>query len=134
MPTIEILGPFSGRPVKVRPEDVGKAVRDEENRIFYVLQRPDGSGYYSAPSRAGGERDIARYDKYLERTSGAKKATKEAEVQHTRAAKKRSDIGKLVKMLIVVALLAALAWYAYTKGWVPGFKPTQPASPPAQNQ
>ena len=123
MPTIEILSPFSGRPVKIRPDDVGTAVHDQEKRIFYVIQRPDGTGYYSAPSKAGGERDIARYDKYLERMSGAKKATKEVEKAHTQSAKKSADTGKLIKLIVVLAVLAAAAWYAYKHHWIPGLGP-----------
>ncbi len=64
MPLI-IHSPFSGKPVKVRDEDVGRAVRDENRRIFYVIQRPDGEGYYGSPTRHGGEKELARYDELV---------------------------------------------------------------------
>src|SRR5690606_29595340 len=62
---IVVHSPFSGRPVKIRDEDVGRAVRDEENRIFYVLERSDGSGHYGAPTRSGNPRDEQRYDELV---------------------------------------------------------------------
>ena len=31
---IVINSPFSGKPVKIRDQDVGRAVKDEEGRIF----------------------------------------------------------------------------------------------------
>ena len=36
--------------LQVREQDIGRAIRDEEKRIFYVVERPDGDGYYAAPT------------------------------------------------------------------------------------
>lgn len=60
---LTIHSPHSGHPVKVRDEDVGRAVRDEMNRIFYVVPRADGSGFYGAVTRKGSPKDEERYDK-----------------------------------------------------------------------
>ncbi len=48
---ITVDSPYSGKPVKVREQDVRRAVRDEEGRIFYVLPRPDGSGFVGSKTR-----------------------------------------------------------------------------------
>ena len=48
---ITVDSPYSGKPVKVREQDVRRAVRDEEGRIFYVLPRPDGSGFFGSKTR-----------------------------------------------------------------------------------
>ena len=48
--------------MKIRDQDIGRAVRDEEDRIFYVVPRASGEGYYAAPTRKGSEKDEQRYD------------------------------------------------------------------------
>ena len=49
--SITVNSPHSGRPVMVRPQDIGRAVRDEEGRIFYVLAKSDGSGHFGSRTR-----------------------------------------------------------------------------------
>ncbi|MBI1372987.1 MAG: hypothetical protein GC159_09525 [Phycisphaera sp.] len=116
---ITIYSPFSGREVKIRDNDLGKAVKDEEGRLFYVLERPDGSGYYAAPTRAGGEKDIASYDRMLEKQNRAKTGSGSAQ-----AAAYVSNVGKkkkggLVKLIIILAIIGGLVW-AYMNGMIPG--------------
>ena len=53
---ITVNSPYSGMPVKVRDQDVRRAVRDEEGRVFYVLPKSDGSGFWGSMTRAGGEK------------------------------------------------------------------------------
>ena len=60
---LTIHSPHSGHPVKVRDEDIGRAVRDEENRIFYVVPRASGEGFYGAITRKGSPKDEERYDR-----------------------------------------------------------------------
>jgi hypothetical protein len=57
---ITVYSPHDGEPVTVRDKDVGRAVRDRENRIFYVLEKSDGGGYYGAMTRRGGEKEEQR--------------------------------------------------------------------------
>jgi hypothetical protein len=98
--SIEVQSPFSGRPVKIRPQDVGKAVRDEEGRIFYVLPKRDGSGYYGAPTRAGGQRDEQRAARYEQRMAEARQvnqARSEAQVHHER---KKARANRWVRLLV----------------------------------
>ncbi len=70
--TITVDSPFTGRPVKIREKDVGRAVTDEDGGIFYVFPKKDGSGYYGAPTRAGGERDEERAARNEARAKGSK--------------------------------------------------------------
>ena len=56
-----VRSPHDGREVKVRDKDVGRSVRDGENRIFYVLERDDGS-HYGSLTRQGGADQEAAYD------------------------------------------------------------------------
>lgn len=107
---ITVLGPFSGRPVKIRDQDVGRAVRDEENRIFYVLERTNGDGYYSAATRAGGQRDERRYDEMVakqNRTRDTGAAIHESAVHDARGKKRASNRGKMV-ILILLLIVGAL--------------------------
>ncbi len=113
---IVILSPYSGRPVKIRDQDIQRAVRDEENRVFYVLPRSDGQGHYSAITRQGGEKDEARYLKIQEKLdlNDAHKQTQATpQAIHNAAGKRRS--GSKGKMVIIgfTLIIAALAWWAY---------------------
>ena len=58
---IVINSPYSGRPIKVRDQDIGRAIRDENGRIFYVVQRRDAGGFYAAPTRHGSVKDEQNY-------------------------------------------------------------------------
>ncbi len=62
---ITVYSPHSGKPVKVRDEDIGRALRDEEGRIFYVITRDDGKGLYASFTRKGSDKDQQRYDKLI---------------------------------------------------------------------
>ena len=48
MPAVTILSPYSGKPVKVREQDLGRAIRDEQGRVFYIVEHPE-HGRYAAP-------------------------------------------------------------------------------------
>jgi hypothetical protein len=129
---ITVLSPFSGNPVKIRDQDLGRAVRDEAGRIFYVLEKPDGSGYYAAPTRAGGPKDFHRYAALESKTSVARDNTREqVEAVHDATGKRRGASGKLL-VVIFLLILAALAW-AVTKGPLKDYFNWQP-NPAPQRQ
>lgn len=108
---ITIYSPYSGRPVQIRDQDVGRAVRDEQNRIFYVLPRADGGGYYAALTRKGGLRDEKRYDDL--RTTAA--STSNDQPTHNAAGRRRRSIrGKLV--IGFLALIVGVLTYLFTFG------------------
>ena len=111
MPII-INGPYSGKPVKLRDQDIGRSVRDEEGRTFYVLPRADGSGFYSSPTRQGSAKEEERYDSMASKTQGLAERVKQ---EHTalhdaRGRGQGSWRGKLVILVLLIAVLA-LAWY-----------------------
>ena len=58
---ITIRSPHNGRPVKVREQDVGRAIRDDEGNIFYVLARSDGQGHYGSRTRQGSPEEEQHY-------------------------------------------------------------------------
>lgn len=142
---ITVLSPFSGNPVKIRDQDLGRAVRDEAGRIFYVLEKPDGGGYYAAPTRAGGPKDLDRYLALESKTDVARDNTREQVAQiHDATGKRRGNSGRLVVIVLLIAL-ALLVW-AVTVGplkdtftWqenpappaeIPVDRPAPPPTPP----
>ena len=114
---ITVLSPYSGRPVKVRDQDIERAVRDEEGRIFYVVARPDGGGYYAAPTRKGTDRDLQRYDelqtKTAEQAGHAAAVREQSAYDATGPGRRLSPLRLLVVMLLLV-MLAAAAYYVVT--------------------
>lgn len=108
---VTVNSPYSGRPVKVRDQDVGRAVRDEDGRIFYVVPRSSGEGFYAAPTRKGSEKDEQRYDEMLEKmekSEGRVKVTSQPPRDATGRKRRRP-----VAMLVILLLIAALAGTAY---------------------
>jgi hypothetical protein len=112
---IVILSPYSGRPVKIRDKDIGRSVRDEENRIFYVVQRTEGQGYYASLTRNGSEKDQKRYDELEQKTATAEdhKHDEMAQTVHNAMGRKRK--GTWARRLIYIAVLGALAYGAWTQ-------------------
>ncbi len=117
--SIEVNSPFNGQPVKIRPQDVGKAVRDSEGRIFYALPKSDGSGYYGAMTKAGGEKDEQRALKAEERSEVARGVSKARSAQEMSSARSSKKSGGMLKLIIVLAILGAAAW-AVTMGPLKG--------------
>jgi len=58
---LTVHSPHSGKPVKVREEDLGRALRDEGGRVFYALETADGQGVYGAVTRKGSPEEETRY-------------------------------------------------------------------------
>lgn len=111
---IEVNSPHSGRPIKVRDQDVGRAVRDQEGRIFYVVLRSNGQGYYGAPTRHGSPKDEQRYLYMQARQQQAQDlAQSSAPVVHDATGRKRAGgrktIGLLIGLLIISALILVFA-------------------------
>ena len=130
---IIVNGPYSGQPVKVRDQDVGRAVKDEEGRVFYVLQKSDGSGYYGAMTRAGGAKDEARALE-LEGKLGQRQQNVHEQVLN-RTGNSGGGMKKIVVLIIVLAILLGAAWAVLMgplKGVIPGTggsSNTTPATP-----
>lgn len=147
MPII-VRSPYSGRPVKVRDQDINRAVRDEQGRVFYVIQRSDGQGYYSAPTRHGSDKDEQHYLE-LEAQAGSLEAEQvdqppePAPVHDATGRRRRSPVRTVVTLILLLLILAALAYSvlvqlgydlpgAESLPFGPEQRPMQPSTPPAQ--
>lgn len=112
---ITVRSPYSGNAVKVRDQDVGRAVKDEEGRIFYVLPRTDGSGHYGALTRAGGTKDEARAIAFEQKEAARQgNVHEQVAIAHDARGKKRSSIrGKLVILVLVVIVVTLLYLFKF---------------------
>lgn len=110
--TITVNSPFTGRPVKVREKDVGRAVTDEDGGIFYVLPKSDGSGYYGAPTRHGGEKDEQRAAGHEARMGRAAGVASRREHMVRAPSRRTGGKGKLILVLLVI-IAAAAAWAVF---------------------
>ena len=130
---ITVNSPYSGRPVKVRDQDVGRAVRDEDGRIFYVVPRASGEGFYAAPTRLGSEKDERRYDDLLDQLERSETLVAEQQQAVRDATGKKRRRPRVLLAVIVLILLAGLAYALVhrqqTGGW-PLVPP--PDTPPAR--
>jgi hypothetical protein len=135
---ITVINPHNGEEMKVRDGDAGRAVKDKEGRIFYVMPKKDGTGYFGALTRAGSDKDEARNAAH-EAKSGAVKENKNAQMgSRPSGGGFFGMIKKLIKLLIVLAVLGGLAWailFGPLKGkipYLPGYQaaPATPAATP----
>ncbi|MEM1212556.1 MAG: FKBP-type peptidyl-prolyl cis-trans isomerase [Planctomycetota bacterium] len=111
---LTIHSPYSGKPVKVRDQDVGRAIRDEEGRIFYVVQRTSGQGVYAAVTRKGSEKDEQRYDALLTKSATARAVGQERSRQQVLdATGKQRGRQRRRLVLVVLVLLGAIAGGAW---------------------
>lgn len=107
MPFI-VNSPYSGRPVKIRDQDIGRSIRDEEGRIFYAVPRSDGGGYYGSPTRHGSEKDEKRYFEMLTKSGRAETTAREQVLAvHDATGKPRPIAARLVALLVVLFLILA---------------------------
>ncbi len=130
MPLI-IHSPHSGEPVKVRDQDLGRAIRDKDGKIFYVVERSDGSGHYAALTRKGSPKDEERYDKLLKKDAQASEHRQQvAQDFHDATGKRRKNPARLVLAVLVAAGLGYGAyWY-----WQQQQSPAAPALPTPTEQ
>ncbi len=110
--TIIVNSPFTGQPVRIREKDVGRAVKDEDGGIFYVLPKEDGSGYYGAPTRAGGKRAEEKAATQESRMSGAGQVAAQREHLKRTPQRRKGGKGKLIFFLFIIAAAAA-AWAVF---------------------
>ena len=108
---IYVNSPHDNNPVKVLEKDIGRAVKDNEGRTFYVLPKSDGSGYFGAFSRADAAKEEADA---LHRESQEQRAAEAAAAPvHVVGHSQRSG-GKMLILLILLALIAGgiYLWYS----------------------
>ena len=111
---IVVPSPHSGQPVKVRDEDVGRAVRDETGRIFYVLPKSDGDGYYGAVTRTGSKPGQPIRPATPSPAQEAVASSPSASVVHdatgTQCRRRFRIVPVLVLLLLLIGLLALVVW------------------------
>ena len=112
---VVVNSPHNGRPVKVRQQDVGRAVRDDEGHIFYVLARSDAEGYVGSLTRGGGAappRPVEGAGKALDQEHAQPDAQEPPDktLPHDATGKRRS---KSPARLVIVILLLTVAVLAY---------------------
>lgn len=139
---ITINSPHSGRPVKIRDEDIGRAVRDQDGRVFYVVIRTSGEGYYAALTRKGSAKDEERYDKLETRIEQVQEQVDtQAQIVHDATGRRRANpLGRLIVLLLLLGVLAVGGYTAYltwgggtAPGWwplpIPSVAPVEPIQP-----
>jgi peptidylprolyl isomerase len=127
-----VHSPHDGQPVKVRDQDLQRAIRDGEGRIFYAVKRSDGQGYYGALTRKGSDKDEQRHLEMLEKMETAREVGKERSAEQIHDATGKSTgpgMMRWVLLLIVAALIAAAAWYLTRPDNSPGAPGTDPGIP-----
>jgi len=127
---ITVNSPYSGRPVKIRDQDVGRAVRDEDGRVFYVVPRSEGQGYYAAPTRHGSPKDEQRYDEMqLKMEQVSEQSHEQQAIVRDATGKKRSPVGRWLFLLILLIALGAGGYYWFVIRPSQQTDPTLPANP-----
>ena len=143
---LTIHSPHSGHPVKIRDEDIGRAVRDEQNKIFYVVPRASGEGYYGAITRKGSAKDEERYDRLAANpaqvaaanTAAAEAASAGPAHDATGGRKRRRPVRRAVLTLLLLGGVAVGAALALDRAgllpesidrWLPELPATDPDSP-----
>lgn len=143
---ITVKSPYSGRPVKVRDQDIGRAIRDEAGRVFYVVPLSEGGGYYAARTRKGSAKEQQAYLQLQEAPQ------QEVPVTEAGTTKDQARAGLVaphdatgkgrgvrpivwVILLILIAVVAYLGYVRYTRGrwlWQPATTTprTQPSDQP----
>lgn len=103
---IIVSSPHSGRPVKVRDQDVGRAVRDEAGRIFYAVPKRDSRGYYGSLTRAGSLAEEQCASPFTEVTEPAQSASTDNATPHDATGQRRpSGARKLTLALLLVIIM-----------------------------
>ncbi|WP_145446947.1 hypothetical protein [Mucisphaera calidilacus] len=120
--SITVRSPHSGVPVTVRTEDVGRALRDESGRVFYVVAKSEGEGHYGSRVRGGSEADEARSAGWDagEALPAVAEGGEGGVVHDARGVQRRSGVGVWVVVLVVVAGLAAGGWWLWRSGVLAG--------------
>ncbi len=112
-----VHSPHDGQEVKVRDQDLQRAIRDSEGRIFYAVKRSDGQGYYGSFTRKGSDKDEQRYLDMLEKTQRAREVGAELSAQQVHDATGKPagpGIMRWILLLVVAALIAAISWYVFS--------------------
>lgn len=132
---IIVHSPHDGQPVKVRDQDLERAIRDGEGRIFYAVKRSDEQGYYGALTRKGSDKDEQRYLDMLEKMQTAREVGKQRSDEQIHDATGKASKSGAMRWIILLALagtIAALMWYLVKTDKIPGLRDALPGRPQHQ--
>ena len=131
---ITVKSPYSGRPVKVREQDIGRAIRDEQGRVFYVVPRSEGDGYYAARTRHGSEKQEQAYLQLEAQPPLEAPVEAGQPAVHDATGRRRPMRPGVILALLVILALIGILWYSwYTGGawpWQSKPAPPQQVAPP----
>lgn len=127
MPPVTLLSPYSGRPVVVREQDLGRAIRDEAGRIFYVVEDAE-HGRYASMTRKGSAKDLERYRALQAGTAPAMNgggaaashasAGSHAQPHDATGIKRRNPVGIALLVLVGVVIGAGAYVFVMHPEWV----------------
>jgi len=108
--------------VIVREQDLGRAIRDEEGRIFYVVEDPD-HGRYAARTRKGSAKDLERYRALQSKLgklddSAAVQASRSAQVYDATGTRRRNPKGILLLLIVLAAVVGGAYVYLMHPEWL----------------
>ncbi len=109
-----VHSPHDGQAVKVRDQDLERAIRDSEGRIFYAVKRSDGQGYYGSFTRKGSDKDEQRCLDMIDKTQRAHDSGAERSAQQIHDATGKPSgpgIMRWVWLLVLAAVIAMVTWY-----------------------
>lgn len=118
MPMI-VHSPYSGRQVKVRDEDVERAIRDPDGKVFYVVERADGKGHYASPTRKGSPKDQQRYDDLLAKIESgefqvpAPETSDKPDVHDATGSKPHVSRSKLMIMILAIIVAIIVIYFQF---------------------
>lgn len=108
--SITVYSPYNSRPVEVREQDVGRAVKDSDGRTFYVLAKSDGTGYYGAMTRMGGPKDEDRaLEIEFKVNRGQGRVDDEFEAVSEAPRRRGSNRGTIV-VIVFLAVVGGMIW------------------------
>ena len=102
MSDITVKSPWNSHPVKVRSADAGRALRDGQNKVFYLIQ-DETDGWYASRTRTGGPSELNHYRNLPEPEPVADNAATLAPVDRTGAPPRNRS-----RLLILLAAALAL--------------------------
>ncbi len=137
---ILVHSPHDGSPVQVREQDIGRAIRDKNGKIFYCLPRASGEGYFGSKTRAAsakGEEQVdalaAQFQQTNETGVPDKTTTDRTPfppTSHDATGKRRkASPARAIVLLLILAALIAAGWYAYANFLAPDSAPPDSPQP-----
>lgn len=117
---LTIKSPYSGKPVKVRDQDIGRSLRDESGHIFYVLPTADGTDYYAAKTRVGSLKEEQAYAELQpQEMAPTDNSTDSTTPAYDATGKRRKPWRLIVLLIILIFALAAFCSYFWMRNMVP---------------